>query len=222
MTAGHSADLNEVTPRVRPGLEERLRTAGLSWGAPVYLRIFKESSEMEFWMQPKSGGAWKLFHTYRIAAWSGHLGPKLAEGDGQSPEGFYATTRRLLNPNSRFHLSFNIGYPNAFDRAHDRTGSLIMVHGSFVSIGCFAMTDPGIEEIYLLTAAALSQGQSEVPIHVFPFRMTTARMQRAVEEGPEVLVDFWQQLRAGYEAFEASQKPPKMRVRGGRYEVNRS
>jgi murein L,D-transpeptidase YafK len=145
---------------------------------------------------------------------SGRLGPKLAEGDAQAPEGFYEVTPRALNPNSAFHLSFNIGYPNAFDVANGRTGSWIMVHGGEASVGCFAMTDALVEEIYLVTEAALQKGQPAVPVHVFPFRMTEERMRAA---GESEWLPFWENLREGHEHFELSHVPPVVRVEETHY-----
>jgi murein L,D-transpeptidase YafK len=147
---------------------------------------------------------------------SGKLGPKLKEGDLQAPEGFYEVGKKQLNPMSRFHLSFNVGYPNAYDRYHGRTGSLIMVHGSNVSIGCFAMTDPVIEEIYLLVEAALKGGQEAVKVQVFPFRMTPEKMSAVEGEW----AGFWRdELWPGYERFERTGVPPEVGVREGRYRV---
>ena len=134
----------------------------------------------------------------------------------QAPEGFYAFGNSLLNPASRYHLAFNIGYPNAYDRHHQRTGSLIMVHGRRVSIGCFAMTDPVIEEIYLVIEAALNQGQPRIPVHVFPFRMTPERLDQARTD-KDIHLDFWLGLRAGYDAFETKKLPPTVSVQEGKY-----
>jgi len=143
--------------RVAPSLVSDLYGRDLTYGSPVFIQIFKEEKELEMWI--KKEDAFQLFRTYSIVAMSGHLGPKLREGDRQSPEGFYFVTPSRMNPNSRFHLSFNLGYPNRYDQAHKRTGSALMVHGNRVSIGCFAMTDPKIEEIYCLADAALRNGQ---------------------------------------------------------------
>jgi murein L,D-transpeptidase YafK len=210
--------LADVNRRVKPVLIRELAAHGLRLGQKAFIRLFKESREFEFWMQSDSG-EWKLFRTYLIAVYSGTLGPKLAEGDGQAPEGFYDVVRERLNPASRYHLAFNIGYPNAFDRHHARTGSLIMVHGNCVSIGCFAMTDPVIEEIYLIVAAALEGGQKSVPVHSFPFRMTDERLQRAASENSPWLA-FWQNLRTAHDQFESTRQPPKVRVKDGRYECD--
>ena len=187
---------------------------GLSFGSSVYVRIFKEEAELEVWLQ--RGTQYELFKTYPICAESGTLGPKEREGDEQSPEGFYGFTASKLNPRSNYHLSFDIGYPNAYDRSLGRTGSFIMVHGNCVSIGCFAMTDPGIEEIYLLAQAALAKGQPSIAVHVFPFRMTAENMR---QHASSKWAPFWSDLKAGYDAFEAKHVPPDVEVRGGHYVV---
>ena len=147
----------EVIKRMTPKLDQELKNKSLTLGSPIFIRIFKESKELEVWV--KKGLVYHLFKTYAIHYFSGGLGPKLKEGDRKAPEGFYYVTPSRMNPYSRYHLSFNLGYPNPYDRAHGRTGSALMVHGSIVSIGCFAMTDPRIEEIYTLADKALRGGQ---------------------------------------------------------------
>lgn len=210
------ANIQEVRGRVLPLLSKQLADAGLAMRNPVFIRAFKEESIMEVWMQPGEQAPYHLFRTYPIARYSGRLGPKLKEGDRQTPEGFYSIAKSSLNPNSSYHLSFDIGYPNAYDRQHQRTGSHIMVHGSNVSIGCFAMTDPVIEEIYLVVEAALSKGQLKVPVHIFPFRMTPERIDQA-RIAKDTNLDFWLGLRGGYDAFETKKLPPTMSVQEGKY-----
>ena len=117
----------------------KLASIGSSPGAPMMVRIFKQTNELEVWKQ--AGGTFKLVKTYEICAWSGGLGPKVVEGDRQSPEGFYTITPGLMNPNSNYYLAFNTGFPNKFDRAYGRTGSDLMVHGDCSSRGCYSMTD---------------------------------------------------------------------------------
>ena len=212
------ARLASIEARVREPLRKELAARDFSLGNAALLRVFKESAEMELWLRPAAKEAFSLFRTYAIAAFSGTLGPKTKEGDKQAPEGFYATTATLLNLRSRYHVSFDIGYPNALDRHHQRTGSLIMVHGKNVSIGCYAMTDPVIEEIFLIVKAALDAGQAEVPVHCFPFRMSDERMARAEAESAPWL-PFWQDLRAACDAFEKTRVPPPVTVRGGRYVI---
>lgn len=163
------------------------------------------------------GETFTLFKGYPICAWSGNLGPKEKEGDGQSPEGFYFVPPDAMNPNSQFHLSFNLGFPNAYDRAHGRTGSFLMVHGDCVSIGCYAMTDKAIEEIYVLAEAAHTGGQSYFRVHIFPFRMTDENMS-AHDASP--WIDYWRNLKAGYDAFEDTRIPPNVRVENKNYVFN--
>lgn len=159
-------------------------------------------------------GPFQLLKTHPIARWSGLLGPKQKEGDKQAPEGCYGITRRLMHPGSDYHLAMNIGYPNGLDRALGRTGSLIMIHGKDVSVGCFAMTDPVIEEIYLLVDAALDAGQTEVPVHCFPFRMTDKRIAEVVDSPWR---GFWLKLKAVWDAFEKTKRVPQVGMVHGRY-----
>jgi murein L,D-transpeptidase YafK len=200
--------------RVRPALQRDLAALGLRFGDPVFLRAFKEEGELEVWVRNRATARYDKFRTYRIAAQSGAPGPKLAEGDGQVPEGFYFVPRAAMKPDSTFHLAFNIGYPNAYDRHHRRTGSHIMVHGNRVSIGCLAMTDAKIEEIYTLCDAALTGGRKFFRVHVFPFRMTDGRMKRAENHR---WISFWRGIREGYQWFETHRVPPDVAVSDGRY-----
>jgi murein L,D-transpeptidase YafK len=209
-TPPQSDRLREVRTRLEPVLKEELKAVGFALGNPAFIRVFKEELQLELWLKPESEKQYKLWKTWPIAAMSGKLGPKEKQGDLQAPEGFYAVHAQAMNPQSNFHLSFNIGYPNPFDRALERTGDFIMVHGNAVSLGCFAMTDPVIEPIYLVVEAALMHGQKEVPVHAFPFRMTEERMARAETEGSEWLA-FWKNLREGYRRFEEARVPPKVK-----------
>jgi murein L,D-transpeptidase YafK len=193
---------------------ERLQAADLRIGSPVFFRVFKREFELEVWL--RHGDSYRLFATYPVCNWSGALGPKLREGDAQAPEGFYTVDARALNPQSRWHRSFNLGYPNAFDRAHGRTGSLLMVHGGCSSVGCFAMTDPVIDEIWRLVTASLAGGQKRFHVHVFPFRMTSEAM--AASTGHRSAA-FWQTLKAGYDAFEIGHQVPEITVCNRRYSV---
>jgi murein L,D-transpeptidase YafK len=201
--------------RVRAALERDLKAAGLEFGAPVFIRAFKEERLLELFVQNRRSGKFELFRSYPIVAASGKLGPKLAEGDLQVPEGFYFVPPSAMKPDSRYHLAFNIGYPNAYDRHHGRTGSLIMVHGSRFSIGCLAMTDEKIEEIYTLCAAAHTGGQRFFRVHIFPFLMSEERVKRAAGSAWDA---FWENLKEGYDAFEKTRIPPEVNVQDGRYE----
>ena len=202
--------------RVRPALERDLATKGLRFGDPVFLRAFKEENVLELWVLKRETEKYELFLTWDIAAQSGKLGPKLAEGDGQVPEGFYFVPPSGMKPDSVFHLAFNIGYPNAYDRHHGRTGSFIMIHGNRISIGCLAMTDEKIEEIYALCDAAHAGGQKLFRVHFFPFRMTSERMEKAKDSGSEWF-DFWINLKEGHDHFERTKIPPEVTVEDGLY-----
>jgi len=194
-------------------LPSLMEEKGMKMGSPVFIRAFKEERELEVFLQT-ADGTFEHLRTYPIAAASGKPGPKFFEGDRQVPEGFYYSSQRSMNPNSTYHLAFNIGYPNEYDRAHGRTGSFIMVHGSNVSIGCLAMTDEKIEEIYALCQAALDVGQPFFRIHIFPFRMTDTRMQQAASS---THYPFWKNLKTGYDYFEENRTPPNVSVRNKLY-----
>lgn len=205
----------QVERRVHDDLTTRLQAVGSDWGAPVFLRIYKQERELEVWARTETG-VYALLDTWPICTFSGELGPKQREGDGQAPEGIYQVGVGQLNPQSSYHLSFDLGYPNAYDRAHQRTGSYLMVHGSCVSIGCYAMTDAGIEEIYSLVAAALAHGQSRVQVHALPFRFDRD-WERAHAAAP--WLDFWRDLAVIDARFEAERIPPKVQVVNRRYEL---
>lgn len=206
----------EVVNRMSVQLADTLKNAGLALGDRVFIRVFKETEELELWM--RSGGKFKLFKIYPVCTYgSKGLGPKLQEGDGIAPEGFYAANPNSLNPNSSYHLSFDTHYPNSYDRAHNRTGSALMIHGSCVSIGCYAMTDEGIEEIYTIVEKAFRAGQGEIKIHLFPFRMTDENMERHKESE---WYEFWQNLKEGYDLFENSGVPPSYKIKNLMYIFN--
>ncbi len=186
-------------------LDRRLQEKNLKLGAPIFMRIFKRSYELEIWL--KRGGQFHHFATYPICGFSGRLGPKLQEGDRQAPEGIYTVAKHQLNPNSRWHRSFNLGYPNAFDRSHGRTGSFLMVHGGCQSIGCYAMTNPVIDEIWKLINASFDNGQRRFQVQAFPFRLTEEALTRRQDHKDYA---FWRNLKAGYDLFETHHVPPRV------------
>lgn len=194
--------------------DSRLAAKGLGAGNPVMIRIFKAESELELWMQKDE--RFELFATYPICKWSGKLGPKLHEGDKQAPEGMYTVAMPQIHRKGRWPRSLNIGYPNAFDKAMERTGSLILVHGGCTSTGCYAMTNPRMEEIYKLSELALQQGQQFIPVHVFPFRMTETNL--AAHAGSE-WQPFWRNIKDAYDLFERTRVPPSVKVCGKKYVV---
>lgn len=194
--------------------DERLADKGLKLGDPVFIRIFKAESELEIWM--RKGERYELFATYPICHWSGTLGPKLLEGDRQAPEGVYDVTKGLLHRAGRWNRALNLGFPNAFDRAKGRTGSYILVHGGCSSVGCYAMTNEVMNEIFALVERALLTGQESVPVHVFPFRMTPENL---TAHAGNAWADFWQTLKPIYDAFEESRRPPEVALCENRYAV---
>lgn len=200
--------------RVQALLTKDLTEKNLHWGDPVFLRALKSEARLEVFVQSRISKRFELFRSYPIAKQSGQLGPKLAEGDGQVPEGFYYADRSSLKPDSNFHLAINCGYPNSYDKAAGRTGSFIMIHGNCVSVGCLAMTDEKIEEIYSLCDAALSHGQPFIRIHFFPFAMTEENMAAQVEH---TWYSFWTNLQEGYAMFEKNGTPPNTNVVNQRY-----
>ena len=205
----------QAAQRVTPQLHQQLATTPYRLGSPAFIRIFKEERVLEVWLQDKQGD-FGLFKVYPVCTYGFRgLGPKQRQGDGRAPEGFYFVGPASLNPYSSYHLSFNLGYPNRYDRAHQRTGGALMVHGRCVSIGCYAMTDPFIEEIYTLVSAALQQGQPFFRVHIFPFKMTEANMARHKRSK---WYPFWQNLQEGYDYFEQNNhRPPNVEVVGQRY-----
>jgi murein L,D-transpeptidase YafK len=154
-----------------------MQQKGMTTASPIFIRIFKEESELELW-KARDDGHFYHFKTYPICNWSGELGPKLSQGDRQAPEGFYNITSAQLNPKSNYYLSFNVGFPNAYDRAFGRTGTSVMVHGNCKSAGCYAMTDALVEEIYGVVRDAISGGEKQIPLHAYPFRITETNMKR--------------------------------------------
>lgn len=193
-------------------LTGRLAEKGMQQGSPVLVRIFKREFELELWMA--RDGVFERLSTYPICRWSGALGPKVKTGDRQAPEGFYAVTKEQLNPNSRWYRSFNIGFPNAYDRALGRTGSFLMVHGGCGSVGCYAMTNAQMDEIWRLVTAALDAGQGAFQVQIYPFRMSQDNLAAYADDER---MAFWRDLAAGNELFESSRLPPQVNLCRGRY-----
>jgi murein L,D-transpeptidase YafK len=183
--------------------------------SPIVVRIFKEESELEVWKQDTTG-RFQLLKIYPICRWSGDLGPKLYEGDRQSPEGFYTITPELMNPNSNYYLAINTGFPNSFDKANNRDGSLLMIHGDCASMGCYAMTDEQISEVYSLARDSLL-GRPSFQVQAYPFRLTPANLARH-RNSPNLA--FWNMLKIGNDHFETTRLEPKVDVCDGRYVFN--
>jgi murein L,D-transpeptidase YafK len=186
---------------------------GMSQSDPILIRIFKRESELEVWKRDRSG-RYALLKTYPMCRWSGKLGPKKQEGDRQAPEGFYTVTADLMNPRSQFYLSFNLGYPNTLERSLGYSGSALMVHGACTSSGCFALTDDGVTEIFGLAREAFAGGQRSFQVQALPFRMTADAM---AQHRSDPNFAFWQNLKEGFDHFEATRQPPKLAFCGRRY-----
>jgi murein L,D-transpeptidase YafK len=190
-----------------------MKAKGVSPASPILIRAYKKEAEMEVWKQGKDG-RYVLLKTFPICRWSGQLGPKTTLGDRQTPEGFYAIGPAQMNPNSSYYLSFDIGYPNAFDQARGGSGSYLMVHGTCSSAGCFAMTDKGIGEIYALAREAFAGGQPAFQFQSYPFRMTAENMAKYRLDAN---IGFWRQLKEGADRFEATREELAVGVSAGRY-----
>ncbi|HUZ34665.1 MAG TPA: L,D-transpeptidase family protein [Xanthobacteraceae bacterium] len=176
--------------------------------SPILVRIFKEESELEVWKQDETG-RFQILRVYPICRWSGDLGPKVHEGDRQAPEGFYTITPALMQPNSNYYLAINTGFPNAYDRANDRRGAFLMIHGDCSSRGCYAMTDEQIGEIYSLARESFLGGQQSFQIQAYPFRMTPANLARHRTNSN---IAFWRMIKEGNDHFEVSHLEPKVDV----------
>lgn len=221
-------------PRVRDAYEQRLQVVQERFQSSsviypptaIFIRILKSEEELELWAANRADSAYTLIHTYPIRwMWMpGDLGPKRQQGDHQVPEGFYQIDR--LNPDSRFHLSLGINYPNSCDRqltdAADPGGD-IFIHGSVVSTGCIPVGDSAIEELYITVVDAMANGQETIPVHIFPCRMDnpdcSLKLEQHGEKVEEIWV-FWSDIHEGYRAFEKNRIPPLIECdESGRYSI---
>lgn len=207
---------NKHNVPLTPELYGLMSEKGMRRENPVLIRSFKKESELEIWKQT-SAGDYKLLKTYPMCRWSGQLGPKKREGDRMAPEGFYPITPAQMNPNSSYHLAFNMGFPNAYDRQLGRTGNFLMVHGACSSMGCYSMTDDQIQEIYALVREAHNGGQRSVQMQAMPFRMTPENMAKHRLDSN---IAFWKNLKEGSDIFEATRREPQVAACGGKYGFN--
>lgn len=202
--------------QLSPAMVAQIEQKGMAKNSPILLRIYKEESELEVWKLTRAG-KYEVLKTYPICRWSGELGPKFKEGDRQAPEGFYTITPELLQPRSSYHLAFNMGYPNEYDRSHGRTGAHLMVHGDCSSRGCYAMTDEQISEIFSLAREAFDGGQLSFQVQAYPFRMTAKNMARH-RKNPHLA--YWRMLKEGSDHFEVTKTALKVDVCDKRYVFN--
>jgi murein L,D-transpeptidase YafK len=196
--------MKELSPEMLTLLQQK----NMPKESPILVRIFKEESELEVWKQDTTG-RFEMLKVYPICRWSGELGPKVKEGDRQAPEGFYAITPGLMNPNSNYYLAINTGFPNAFDKANGYSGAFLMIHGDCSSRGCFAMTDEQIGEIYSLARESFLGGEKSFQIQAYPFRMTPTNLARH-RTNPNMA--FWKMIKEGNDHFEVSHLEPKVDV----------
>ncbi len=205
-----------ITQEVAERLRGDLAPLGLVPGDPVHLRVFKEELELEVWMKSATEPQYVLFKVFRLTHCAGQPGPKLREGDGQAPEGFYIASADSMRPETKHHLGIDLGFPNRYDRYHGFTGSDLMLHGGANAAGAYALAPEDMEEVYTLAAAGLEAGQERLRISVLPFRMTDKRMDRAWRENSSSL-EFWMNLKEGYDFFENVRQPPLVDIEAGRY-----
>jgi murein L,D-transpeptidase YafK len=209
---GDNRSTRHLVP-IPPATMALMASKGMSQNDPILMRAYKKESEIEVWKRG-SDGRYALLKTYPMCRWSGQLGPKTREGDRQAPEGFYTVTPAQMNPNSSFHLSFDLGYPNAYDRAHGRTGAHLMVHGSCSSSGCFAMTDEAISEVYALARESFASGQRSFQFQSYPFRMTAENLAK---HRMDPNIAFWRNLKEGSDYFDLAKQEPQVSVANQQY-----
>jgi murein L,D-transpeptidase YafK len=186
----------------------------------IFLRAFKSQNEMELWARNNEAGEYKLIKTYHICAISGLLGPKRTQGDRQVPEGFYFIED--FNPKSDYFLSLQINYPNYSDKVlgNGKSGGDIYIHGGCVTIGCMPMTNDGIQEIYTVCLNARINGEENIPVHIYPTRLTKSGLNYLFHEFPNDIAkqQFWESLKAAYDYFEKTHKLlPVMYTPDGKY-----
>ncbi|MDK4739798.1 murein L,D-transpeptidase [Rhizobium sp. CB3171] len=215
-----SVDLSTVKNKVEQPLPSHILAdmtkKGMDRNSPIMIRIFKEEGVMEI-LKANQSNRFEVIADYKICAWSGRLGPKVKEGDRQAPEGFYMLTPANLNPNSKYYLAINTGFPNRYDAANGRSGANLMIHGACSSSGCYSMTDQQVLEIYAFARDAFKGGQKAIQLEAFPFRMTAENM---VKHRLSPNIEFWKMLKVGYDNFEVTKRPPEVEVCEKKYVFN--
>ncbi len=199
-------------------LEKELQKAGFGSKFEMVLNAYKAEGELEVWLKTSKQEKLTLFKTYDACAKSGTLGPKVIEGDLQTPEGFYNIN--VFNPMSTYHLSLGIDYPNTVDKARTgkdrKTGGDIYIHGDCVTVGCIPLTDDKIREVYVLAMEARNYGQANIPVNIFPFRMTKINFDSYTKQFPQHIA-FWNTLKPSFDYFEQHKKMAKIVQNDGKY-----
>ena len=192
----------------------KLRAQGVDhFNCDILLRAFKFEEDLEVWAKNKEDSTYKLITTYKFCENVGQLGPKRKEGDMQIPEGFYQISK--FNANSAYFLSLKVNYPNASDSfLADRftPGGMIFIHGGCSTVGCIPITDEWIKELYVFCLEASGHDQYDIPVHMFPARLTEENMELLAKQYDSELVSFWKQLQKGYDIFEESRELPRVVV----------
>jgi murein L,D-transpeptidase YafK len=218
--------LAAILSKTEDSLMKQFQNKNLTWPpTSIYVRSFKYDRQLEVWVKDDSLNKFRLFKTYKICMQSGTMGPKRMEGDYQVPEGFYHINE--FNPNSNYHLSLGINYPNASDRILSdslKPGGSIFIHGNCVSTGCIAITDEPIEELYVLASEAKNKGQEFIPVHIFPVRYSNSNSLEYLNNNIKdntYLQHFNKNIREVFDFFEANKELPVILVnRRGEYVVN--
>ena len=215
------ASLDDLAPNPNRELPAKILTLmkakGIRKNSPIMMRLFKNEHVLEIWKQ-KDNGRYDMIANYNICAWSGTLGPKVKQGDRQAPEGYYTIRPYQMNPNSKYFLAINTGFPNAYDRANGRSGADLMIHGACSSSGCYSMTDANVQEIFAFARDAFAGGQKEFMLEALPFRMTATNMAQ-YQSHPSY--KFWQMIKEGYDYIELTHTPPKVDFCEKKYVFNR-
>ncbi len=216
----------DLTDRLEDSLKRQFEEKRLTWPPQsIYIRSFKYDRLLEVWVRSENKEQFKLFKTYKVCMQSGTTGPKRTEGDYQVPEGFYYINE--FNPNSKYHLSLGLNYPNASDKILSdslRPGSAIYIHGNCVSTGCIAISDVPIEELYIMTSRAKGKGQDFIPVHVFPVKYNVKKSVEYLAEstiGNQTIQKFAIKLKEAFDYFEEKKLLPLIMVnRSGEYVFN--
>ncbi len=187
----------------------------------IYIRSFKATNEFELYARNTIADTFTLIKHYGVCALSGILGPKRWEGDRQVPEGFYFIED--FNPQSNYHLSLLLNYPNYSDMFFsnaEKPGGGIYIHGGCMTVGCLPMTNEFIEEIYTVCLQARTAGQMYIPVHIYPVRFDKKSLDYLGKEykGEEDKHKFWVNLKQAFDYFEATKRvPPTMYDQEGNY-----
>lgn len=231
MTIAKAKDLDSLLANYPRAMQAALNTEGFWQEAfashnmsfppeMLFLRAFKQEKVLEVWAA--ESGPYQLIKTYEICMIPGKLGPKIRQGDKQVPEGIYFID--TLNPNSDFHLSMRVNYPNEADlirsAAEKDPGGDIYIHGDCYSVGCLPMQDEPIEEIFwLVTMQQHRYPEQAIPVHIFPFRFSDSNWSLHAKTEFK-WQEFWQDLEKIDAYFESNRFPAKTSVASdGRYRL---